>query len=134
MITTLHAPSALPGEFLRIGGVLTGDDLALALRSSIDQPVSRVAQWIAQRRVVNFVWQAQLLLPTFQFEPVSMRPRSTVGDVIAELADVYDDWDIAAWFARPNAWLADEAPARLIATDPCEVVRAARADRFVVNG
>ena len=130
----LHMPAALPTAFQRIGGLLTGDDLALVLRSSIDQPVSRVAQWIAQRKVVNFVWQAQFLLPTFQFEPASMRPRSKVSDVIAELADVYDDWDIAAWFARPNTWLDEEAPARMIAVDPCAVVQAARADRFVAAG
>ncbi len=135
----IHAPPAstalaLPEAFARIGGLLTGDDLALVLRSSLDQPVSRLAQWIAHRQVVNFVWHAEFLLPRFQFEPESMRPRSRLSDVIAELADVYDDWDIAAWFARPNTWLNDKAPASVFALDPCSVVGAARADRFVAIG
>jgi hypothetical protein len=83
---------------------------------------------------VNFVWRAQFLLPTFQFDPPSMLPRSQVCEVIAELADVYDDWDIAAWFARPNVWLGDEAPALVIDVKGHAVVQAARADRFVVTG
>ena len=128
------SPLALPGAFHRIGGLMTGDDLALLLRSTIDQPISRVAQWIARRKVVNFVWRAQFLLPAFQFEPVSMLPRPHVGEVIAELADVYDDWEIAAWFAAPNSALDDKAPAQAIATDVRAVVRAARADRFVTVG
>jgi hypothetical protein len=125
----------LPGVFQRIGSLMTGDDLALRLRPFVDSPVSHIARWIAHRKVVNFVWRAQFLLPTFQFESASMQPHPHVSEAIAELADVYDDWDIAAWFARPNSWLAHAAPAQ-ISTDrnADAVVQAARADRFVALG
>jgi len=125
---------ALSHAFERVGGLLTGDDLALLLRPSIDQPISRVAQWIARRQVVNFAWHTQFLLPVFQFEAVSLQPRPRVAEVIGELKNVYDDWELAAWFAAPNAWLDDDAPAKVITTNPVAVLRAARADRFVARG
>jgi acyl-CoA synthetase (AMP-forming)/AMP-acid ligase II len=124
---------ALSHAFQRVGGLLTGDDLALLLRPSVDQPISRVAQWIARRQVVNFAWHAQFLLPVFQFEAVSLLPRPHVAAVIAELKPVYDDWELAGWFAAPNDWLGDDSPAHVIATDPVAVLRAARADRFVAS-
>lgn len=130
----LSAASALPAAFHPIGGVMSGDDLALALRPAFDQPVSRVAQWIARRRVVNFVWRAQFMLPAFQFDAPTMLPRADVGEVIAELVDVYDDQEIAAWFATPNPWLDNQTPASALDRDPKAVVQAARTDRFIANG
>ena len=37
-----------------------------------------------------------------------------MSDVIAELPEVFDERDIAAWFARPNKWLRCDIPAHLI--------------------
>jgi hypothetical protein len=123
----------VPVELGRFGPLMTGDDLALLLRPCVDQPVSRVAQWIARRQVINFMWHSQFMLPTFQFEPVSMLPRPRVRDVIAELAGAFDDWDIAVWFAHPNAWLGGKLPAHAIDDDAAAVVQAARADRFLAT-
>lgn len=128
------ARPVLMSAFGASGGVMSGDDLACMLRRFVDQPVSRVAQWIAQREVVSFVWQAEFQLPMFQFEPLHLTPRPRIGAVIAELGSTYDDLDIAEWFVRPNEWLGDATPAQLIALDAGAVLRAARADRFVVAG
>jgi hypothetical protein len=123
----------VPAVFQRVGPLMTGDELALVMRSCVDQPVSQIAQWIAHRQVINFVWRAQFMLPMFQFEPGSMRPRPPVCKVIAELAGAFDDWDIAVWFSHPNAWLDGELPAHAIVDDATSVVQAARADRFLAT-
>jgi hypothetical protein len=62
----------------------------------------------------------------------SLRPG--VRQVVAELAPVFDEADIAAWLAEPNAWLGGRAPLATMSTDTANVLRAARADRFVAAG
>ncbi len=43
--------------FQRTGGVVTGDGLAVMLRSRTEQPMSLLARWIVHRQVISF--QAQ---------------------------------------------------------------------------
>jgi hypothetical protein len=54
--------------------------------------------------------------------------------VLVELVGVYDDWELATWFAQPNPWLADCTPADTLAVAAPEVLSAARAERFVEVG
>jgi len=113
----------------RKGGLSSGDGIARLLRSHSSQPLSLLARWIVDRQIVSFRWRSLLLVPKFQFEPAGMRPRPTVLDVVNELAPYRDDWDLACWFAQPNARLEHRAPLDLIDDDPEAVRRAARADR-----
>jgi hypothetical protein len=68
--------------------------------------------------MVSYVWQSQTLVPMFQFDRSDMALRRGVSQVIDELADTFDDWELAAWFAAPNSWLEGAAPVDLIDTDP----------------
>jgi len=120
--------------FYATGGFMDGDVLAGHMRASCDQPISAIARWIVRRQVVSIVWQSQLILPRFQFEQPGMSRRASVTRIIDELKDVFDNWDLALWFAQPNAWLDDSAPVDLIATDERSVHEAARADRFIALG
>jgi hypothetical protein len=115
------------------GGLISGDDLALRLRGQVSQPLSLVAQWIVQRKVINLNWRSGYVLPMFQFDPVSMAPRPSLADVLAELSAAYDDWDIVDWFLRPNSLLQDKAPATVLGADGTAVVQAARADRYIAS-
>src|SRR5205085_220740 len=104
----------LERAFRKTGGIVCGDDLASLLRGRWEQPLSKVARWIVGRHAVSFTWRSAILLPMFQFDPPSLALRPSVADVVEELRDVFDDWDLASWFAEPNAWLGDAAPVDLI--------------------
>jgi len=120
--------------FRASGGIAGGDELASRLRRRSEQPISMLARWIVERRAVSFPWRSQTLLPLFQFDLSTMTLRPAVVETVCELKDVFDDWDLALWFARPNAWLSDSAPVNLIEVDTAAVLNAARADRFIAQG
>jgi hypothetical protein len=70
----------------------------------------------------------------FQFDRSDMTLRTDASRIVAELVDTFDSWDLAAWFARPNAWLQDMAPVDRVGIDFSAVLHAARADRFIARG
>ena len=120
--------------FRGTGGVVAGDELSQLLRRTSDQPISLLARWIVQRRIVHFEWQGLTWLPLFQFDLASMEVRPGLHQAVAELRGVFDDWELTQWFARPNCWLDGRSPSELMAADPDSVVEVARADRFVAAG
>ncbi len=124
----------LQRAFQRSGGLASGDELALFLRSHCDQPVSMLARWIVRREVLSVVWRSQTLVPMFQFELIRCSVRAGVPETIAELTAAFDDVEIITWFAKPNCWLADAAPADVVQADMPAVLHAARADRFIALG
>jgi len=125
---------AMERAFESTGGVASGDEIAQRLRGHSDQPISAVARWIVDREVVSFRWRSKILLPLFQFEGSSMTLRPGMAEVILELSAALDDWELAAWFAQPSAWLDGAAPVDTISHDPHAVLQAARADRFIALG
>ncbi len=124
----------LPRAYDACGGVIDCDALSTRLRDASNQPVSVLARWIVERRVVSFSWRGRTLLPAFQFDLAQLSPRDEMRDVIAELPDDFDEGDLADWFARDNVWLAGRAPAMAMASDLPAVLHAARADRFIAAG
>ncbi len=140
--TTLASPprraverqfAAIESAYAHQGGLATGDTVAEMLRTRSSQPVSVLARWIVDRRIVSFMWKSRLLIPLFQFDPVSMRPHSCVFDAVAELSPVLDDRELAMWFVEANAWLDGRPPIDIVDDDPAELVQAARADRQVAR-
>jgi hypothetical protein len=130
-IDRLRRFTALRDLLARQGGCLPADDVCRLLRAHWDQPLSRVARWIAGRDVVSVPWRAQFWIPMFQFERPSLDVRPAACDVIRALRPVYDDWELAEWFARPHELLAGRCPASRLACDPAAVCEAARRDRFI---
>jgi hypothetical protein len=126
--------SEVMDAFRRTGGLVSGEELTLLLRQRTSQPISMLARWIVERRVVSFGWRGEYLVPMFQFEGAYMAVRRSVSAVLAELRGVFDDWDLATWFALPNDWLGEHAPVRVLPIDPYAVLQAARADRFIAQG
>jgi len=126
--------SAMAEAYGRTGGLVPGDDLAGRLRRCCNQPLSQLARWLVAREVIGFEWRGQTLLPLFQFDVETFQPRPDVAAVLRELTCVFDDWELAWWFANPNAWLKGQAPVDVLGVDPRAVVEAARADRYVAVG
>ena len=124
----------LMNVYRRRGGLVTGDEMALAMRGHYDQPVSQLAHRIVERRLLSFAWHAQTYIPTFQF---GRHPVSVLNGVVAvldELAPAFDEYALAEWFATPNSWLQFRVPSVLVAEEPMLVLQAARADRYVATG
>lgn len=96
--------------------------------------LSTLAYWMVSRKVVCFEWQQQSWFPLFQLDREQLRPKASLQQVLAELSQVYDPWDLAYWFARPSPWLDDRSPVQVFDSDLQAVLYAARADRFVASG
>jgi hypothetical protein len=126
--------AAMSRVFAEHGGMATANELVHSMRTCLPQPLSVVARWITQRAAVQVAWRSQTWFPWFQFARNPISIRRPVADVVLELRDAFDDWDIALWFASGNAWLHHASPIETIGQDADEVLRAARIDRFVVKG
>lgn len=138
---TAAPPHGLDREFLEIrrafarhGGLLTGDQAALLMRDVFDQPISKLARRVVAREVVRVEWQNEILLPLLQFDSSTFALRPGWAEVIAELRDLMDDWDLAYWFAVPCPCLRDFIPVDTIEASWEAVFDAARAVRFALRG
>lgn len=125
---------AMSHAFRAHGGFVCTDEVAQRLRCVADQPIARLARWIVSRSVISIAWRAQTLMPAFQFEVDEMSIRPCVAAVLQELRDVFDNWELALWFAAPNAWLDYAAPVAIMTEDALAVLQAARTDRFIARG
>ncbi|MBB1077681.1 hypothetical protein HUU62_25080 [Rhodoferax sp. 4810] len=116
------------------GGLLRAQEAAARCKPRSGTPVHTLAGWICHRKVVSFEWLSRIWLPVFQFNRTDMSRQSGLDEVLAELVTIFDDWEIAQWFAAPNPWLGNLVPANLLATAAPDLVQAARADRFAIAG
>jgi hypothetical protein len=116
------------------GGIGRTEEVLKMLKYYDESPVTKLADWILKRKVICFEWRSQTWLPWFQFHHADMRPQPDLAPVFAELAPVFDPWELANWFAQPNPWLSDCTPADTLHVNPPGVLHAARADRFVAAG
>jgi len=126
--------AGFPADFATSGGVAAPTEVAERLRAKVRQPVSLLAHWIVDRRVIALPCGAELLLPLFQFDFAQGCLRNGLEPAMAELAGVMGADEIARWFAQPNGWLHGAAPAQTLLSDVAAVLDAARADRFVARG
>ena len=120
--------------YARHGGVLRADEVAEQMRSQWDQPVSILANWIVSRALITIDWHDDILIPMFQIESHSRGLRPGCREVIAELKDVMDSWEMARWFVTSDPWLGGQAPVDMLASSWQEVFHAARAARFITRG
>ena len=116
------------------GGLARVHEVAAHIKKHRGDDVSPLAGWLLHRQILSFEWRSKLWIPMFQFNPAGMTLRAGLGAVLSELTAICDNWEIATWFAEPNAWLADCAPADVLAAAPTQVHHAARAERFVQAG
>jgi len=112
------------------GGLARAQEVAALSERHGGPDVATLTNWIAKREVICFDWQSHTWFPLFQFNPFDMTRHQGLGTLFAELATVYDAWELANWFAQPNPWLANRVPADTFLSDLGAVLHAARADRF----
>jgi len=125
---------ALLDSYRDSGGLARASEVVALLNRRNGTNLPTLANWIAGGEVMSLEWQSQTWLPLFQFNRLDMTPQPGLAPVLVELAPVLDAWELASWFAQPNAWLADRTPAAMIVLDLLAVLNASRADRFIANG
>ena len=116
------------------GGMLRSDEAIRHMREHWDQPISVLAKWIVARAMITIDWRYDILIPMFQIDTRSRGLRPGCREIVAELRDVMDDWDIARWFAAGNPWLAGATPVDMLAASWREAFQAARVARFIARG
>ncbi len=121
----------LLNAFRPSGGLARAPEVGARFKRQGVEDVSPLAAWLIKRQVISVEWQSKIWLPLFQFSPNGMALRTGLSSVLAELVMRYDEWDVADWFAQPNVWLADCAPADVLAIAAPQVLNAARATRCV---
>ncbi len=120
--------------FRGCGGLARAEEALAWLDGEVEQGLSTLVRWIALREVVSFEWQAQTWLPLFQFDRRDMSIHPQLPPVMAELCGVFDEWDLAHWFAQPNSRLNGLIPAEAFRDDTALVLQAARTDRCAIEG
>ena len=138
LASPLVLPSAADQQFMDMlqayrhsGGLLRAPDVAARCRPHSGTDVHTLAAWVRHRQVVSFEWLSRTWLPVFQFQRADMRRQAGLAEVLSELVGLYDDWQLANWFARPHQRLADGTPADRLSHAPTEVLVAARAEQWM---
>jgi len=112
------------------GGLLRAPNVAARCKPRSGTDVATLAAWMVHRQVVCVEWLSRIWLPVFQFHRADMSRLSGLDEVVSELVEVYDDWQLARWFSLPNQWLGHALPADRLASAAAEVLSAARAEHF----
>jgi hypothetical protein len=123
---------SLLNAFRASGGLARANEVAAQFQRRSEQDISLLGGWLVKRQAIAFEWHSKLWMPLFQFNPSDMSLRAGLADVLAELVVVYNDWDLASWFAQPNPWLSEGLPADALAFAAPQVLWAARAERSAV--
>lgn len=129
-----HQFVALLNSYRDSGGLARAPEVVALLNRRGGTDLPTLASWIVEREVICLEWQSQAWLPWFQFNRLDMTPQPGLGLVLAELSPVFDTWELASWFAQPNAWLGDRTPVDMLGLDLQAVLNASRADRFIAKG
>ena len=126
--------AALLAAYRTTGGTARGEDLARLLQDRLQGGCASLAKLIASGLVFGFEWRRTLWIPMFQFDLRDLSVTAEPRQVLDELADKFDGWALAAWFAQGNAWLDGRRPVDVLNVDLPMVLNAARADRFMATG
>ncbi|MGH9278717.1 MAG: hypothetical protein ACRD12_11535 [Acidimicrobiales bacterium] len=89
-------------------------------------PGRRAQRWHRKGRIFGVEYEGATWYLGFQFDGAG-NPLPVVAEILSQLGG-WSDWDIAAWFVRPNGLLDRDRPVDLVVDDPAAVVAAARRD------
>ena len=133
-IRTESAFRSIDARCRATGGLACGDALSRLLGSQCGGNFVTLARMVSADKVFGFPWRDVFWVPVFQFDLSDLSLKRTPQEVRTELGRNFDGWELATWFTSPNVWLQDRPPVDLLDWDSLSVLKAARADRFVVEG
>ena len=121
-----HDFIALLEAFRATGGAAPGDIMGSLLEEHQVGNVVSLAKLIYTGQVFGFEWSASLWIPMFQFAANDLALKAGAQSVRAQLPSMGSGWNVAAWFAAPNAQLDGRSPADSLDSDLAAVMRAAQ--------
>lgn len=135
---TIQAPSghgfiALLEAFRITGGTAPAPILANLLAQHQVGTVVSLAKLVYSGKIFCFQWRGNDWIPMFQFETEDLALKVSAQSVRAELPSLWSGWQVASWFAGPNARLDGHNPADWLDSDLEAVVQAAQALEVAVH-
>ena len=118
---------ALLESFRATGGTAPGDIVGWLLEEHQLGNVVSLAKLIYTGQAFGFEWRDSLWIPMFQFDANDLVLKASAQGVRAELPPLWSGWNVATWFAAPNARLDGRSPADRLDLDMKAVVQAAQA-------
>ena len=85
-----------------------------------------LAQLINTGQAFGLEWRDILWIQMFQFDADDLALKASARVVRAELPSMWSLWQLASWFAAPNAGLDGLSPADVLDSDLVAVMRVAR--------
>ena len=85
-----------------------------------------MAKLIYTGQAFGFEWRDSLWIPMFQFDANDLALKASAQSVRAELPSSWSGWNVATWFAAPNARLDGRSPADRLDSDLETLVVVAR--------
>ena len=125
--------AALLAAYRSSGGTARGDDLSRLLQDRVRGGCVSLAKHMACGDVFGFEWRRTLWVPMFQFDLRDLSVTTEPRQVLHELANKFDGWTLATWFAQGNSWLDGRRPVDVLGVDLPTVLNAARADGCVAS-
>jgi hypothetical protein len=118
---------ALLEAFRATGGTAPGEIVGRLLEEHQDGRVVSLAKLIYTGQAFGFEWRNSLWIPMFQFDANDLALKASAQSVRAELPSLWSGWNVATWFATPNARLDGRNPVDRLDSDLKAVVQAAQA-------
>jgi hypothetical protein len=125
---------ALLDAFRSTGGIERAEHVALQMHATGICNRLTFDQWMVDGRLLNIDWCGSTWLPLFQFQSRGRDIHPGLEPILSALRPFMSRWELAQWFAEPNAWLEERRPAEVLASDSLAVEQAACAARFIISG
>jgi len=115
---------------------LTAAQVAEVAGLSATNPSTQPNKWKRQRQIFAVHHNGVDYFPGYGLDPqAGWRPRETMKSVLEIFGDDKDAWGLAYWFGSANSFLGGRRPQDLLATEPEQVIAAARDEtQDVVHG
>ena len=117
---------ALLEAFRATGGTAPGDIVGRVLEEHQVGNAVSLAKLIHTGQAFGFEWRDSLWIPMFQFDANDLVLKASAQSVRAEVPSLWSGWNVATWFAAPNARLDGRSPADRLDSDLEAVVQAAQ--------
>jgi hypothetical protein len=118
---------ALLEAFRATGGTAPGEIVGRLLEEHQVGNAVSLAKLIYTGQAFGFEWRDSLWIPMFQFDANDLALKGSAQSVRAELPSLWSGWQVASWFAGPNARLDAHSPADRLDSDLEAVLQAAQA-------
>jgi len=92
-------------------------------------PSAQINKWKRQQQLFAIHHSGVEYFPGYGLDPEDgWRPRKTLKAILEVFGDAKDGWGLAYWFLSANSFLGGRRPQDALASDPEQVIAAARAE------